>query len=89
MPKKRERNESTELERLPPSGQEPVDQPDTGRVITEDSSPEGRQMQLGTFEARESQPEHAEDQQSVFDELDDRAARDVRMQVRQREHSAD
>lgn len=60
-----------------------------GRAVSIDPSPEGRLMQVDTIDTPDVEPLSPEGERERGEAIDDRAARDARMTVRKREHSAD
>lgn len=61
-----------------------------GRALEIEPSPEGRLMQIDTISTPDEDVLSQHDSpQAASDETEDRAARDARMEVRRREHSAD
>jgi len=60
-----------------------------GRRTPVEGSPEERLMQIDNVTAGEAAPDDRSRRERTFDEIDDRAAGDARMDVRRREHSAE
>ena len=61
-----------------------------GRGVRIESSPEGDLMRMGTVTTSEPAALPPDlDRDDTFEQIDDRAADEARMEVRRREHSAD